>query len=675
MKRKQTAGSSSAGVVIDQMGIELTELSERLHDLLDPSLPKGGFMLTDPGSHTAVIEYLWRCDFSDSEAEILEANPDLDTYLRGRTANSRGFSSAQVHEDNRAARLNFTAGLISRDRHQSFLPKSQLLLAMEARHKMLNKELWQSFSAMRCLPSYTWTAGIMQEALKRADAATCPYSILDYVSAAVFDNYTEHFNYSARHNADSQGERIDMTNWATLYLPLSSAPDTNLAAMAAPGTDAPLSMTFKPSFDKFSVAELCHPLHPDIVSNQHRRWCESFRALRAGTYFHRPSFQPAHAHHLWYQRPFEGLLQSSYADVEEEVDGMRENPKHKHSWWVFIGGDGLAINRVNHTLARHPGKYLRQRPVVIPVQGEHPHGTCHILHMGWRPFSPLVVGLLKDIGHAECKADFTVSSFNDYDHSMCILIEGIAKYFMHLSDHGGPPPLGDSGAFLAACSINVDLEWLAHFLHDFGFLYWDTRQAVRGNDSARIDLSWWECVSFMHTIESNKTQYAPMAILRVFWSEALHPNLARIYHYNRTISLLGLKGSNCGWDMPIEKENLAISSNVVRPTFERVCAYVAELNLLGPVIRAIQKILFKHRQVQPGKMKKISEDVNLIVEKLKKVLGATWAEACVPRPQKDSKLINPPKSPMPWKSVMKSVEDGTFIDWVKGHLRTKISWM
>ena len=335
----------------------------------------------------------------------------------------------------------------------------------------------------------------------------------------------------------------------------------------------------------------------------------------------------------------------------------------------------LAINRVNHTLARDPGKYLREPPAVIPVQGEHPHGTCHICHMGWRPYAPLVVGLLTNIGHRECKADFSVSNFNDYDHAMCILIEGIAKYFIYLSDQGGPPPLESSGAFLAACSVNVDLEWLAHFLHDFGFLYWDTRQAVRGNESERIDLSWRECISFMHTIESNKTQYAPMAILRVFWSKALHPNLARIYHYNRTISLLGLEGSNCGWDMPIEKENLMISSNVVRPTFERICSYVAELNLLGPVIRGIQRILFKHRQKAPGKMKKIEADVNLIFELLKAKLGATWVAACIPREQKDSILVNPPKSPKPWKSVMKSIEDGSFSEWVRGHLRTKITWM
>lgn len=123
-------------------------------------------------------------------------------------------------------------------------------------------------------------------------------------------------------------------------------------------------------------------------------------------------------------------------------------------------------------------------------------------------------------------------------------------------------------------------------------------QSVQSNSSAEIDLIWRECVSFMHTSEANKTQYAPMAIMRILWSEALHPLLARVYHANRTISLIGLPGSNVGWDMPIEKENLMISSNIIRPIFERLAHYVRQLNFLGPVSRGYEKILLAGRNKQ-----------------------------------------------------------------------------
>ena len=305
---------------------------------------------------------------------------------------------------------------------------------------------------------------------------------------------------------------------------------------------------------------------------------------------------------------------------------MRAHPMHCHSWFVFVGGDGLAVNRINHTIARKPAQYLRNAPAVIPVQGEHPHGTCHVLHMGWRPYAPLLVPLLAAVGHSECKNDFTVSSFNDYDHAICILIEGTATYFIELAATGGPPALHNSGAFLAACESNIDLAWLAHFLHDFGFLYWEFRQSVRGNNSEQLDMLWRECVSFMHTQESNKTPYAPMAILRVFWSNALHPFLAQIYHRHRTVSLSGLPGSNVGWDMPIEKENLMISKNLWHPSYDRICTYVDQLNFLGPVQRAMSTILRPER-ASPGKMKKIKNDVRALVDHLKAKLGSTWQEA------------------------------------------------
>eukprot|EP00965_Chrysotila_dentata_P158395 5231702-Pleurochrysis_carterae.AAC.1 len=61
-----------------------------------------------------------------------------------------------------------------------------------------------------------------------------------------------------------------------------------------------------------------------------------------------------------------------------------------------------------------------------------------------------------------------------------------------------------------------------------------------------------------------------MAILRVFWGQAMHPALAQVCHRNRTISLLGLPGSNFGYDMPIEKENLAISTGVTNASRESI---------------------------------------------------------------------------------------------------------
>eukprot|EP00965_Chrysotila_dentata_P157081 5189448-Pleurochrysis_carterae.AAC.1 len=81
---------------------------------------------------------------------------------------------------------------------------------------------------MRILPSYTWTTECIAAALELESEYVPTYDVVDWVSSVVFENYTKQVNYSAAHNADSQGERLDMTNCATLYLPKAVLPHINL---------------------------------------------------------------------------------------------------------------------------------------------------------------------------------------------------------------------------------------------------------------------------------------------------------------------------------------------------------------------------------------------------------------------------------------------------------------
>ena len=569
---------------------------------------------------------------------------------------------------------------MARNKSKNIMPKDQVLMGIDAKAKMMNARQWDKFSKNRVLPSRTWIDDLVTDALRELPG--CPYECMDYVTATAFDNFTEQQNYSACHNSDTQGQRIDMTNWATIGLSRASAPHFNLEVLSV---GPPIKTMFRPNFDKHSVAAKCWPLHPELVAERRRRWLTSISAIKVGTLWDRPTYQPFCATWMYYHPPMRDLLQSSYTDVEEELKRMREHPMHRHSRWVFVGGDGLAITRINHSIARNPAKYLGTSPAVIPVQGEHPHGTCHVLHMGWRPYWPLLGGdagnpkitggLLGAIGHSECKKEWTVSAFNDYDHVSRILIQGIGEYFTHLEASPGCPSLSAPDAVMAACSVNIDLEWLFHYLHDYGFLYWGMRTAVRGNASHAIDLVWRECVSFMHTDESHKTQYASMAIMRIFWAEALHPHLAYVYHANRCLSLLGLPGSCVGWDMVIEKENLSIGMNVTRPSFDRIDKYVFELNFCGPVGRAVERALLASRIRKPSQMTKIDRDVAALKSHLIETLGNTWQEASVHRAPAASKLVYPPTAKRPWESVQALTRGGAFMEWMRKHLNQKVTWM
>eukprot|EP00965_Chrysotila_dentata_P166929 5511851-Pleurochrysis_carterae.AAC.1 len=102
---------------------------------------------------------------------------------------------------------------------------------MQAKHKQLNVSLWAQLCQMRLLPSYTWTTKFITAALELEKKYVPSYDVVDWVSAAVLDNYTEQINYSAAHNANRQGERLDITYWATPYLPKAVLPHINLGVI------------------------------------------------------------------------------------------------------------------------------------------------------------------------------------------------------------------------------------------------------------------------------------------------------------------------------------------------------------------------------------------------------------------------------------------------------------
>ena len=112
--------------------------------------------------------------------------------------------------------------------------------------------------------------------------------------------------------------------------------------------------------------------------------------------------------------------------------------------------------------------------------------------------------------------------------------------------------------------------------------------------------------------------------------------------------------------------------NVVRPSIERITAYMHELNFTGAVSKNLAKKLMGQRKQAPAKMVKIHNDVQLVVDLLCDKIGSTWAEALTPRDKKDSKIVNPPRSPRPWEAV--AAGKPTLPEWVRGHLHSKVMW-
>ena len=91
------------------------------------------------------------------------------------------------------------------------------------------------------------------------------------------------------------------------------------------------------------------------------------RAERNGSLLDRPQVPPLWSPHKVYHEPMFDRLQSSYADVEYELNVMRN--AYLSESILFVAGDGLALMRLNHLLAEKPELYFDQTPFIVPVQG------------------------------------------------------------------------------------------------------------------------------------------------------------------------------------------------------------------------------------------------------------------------------------------------------------------
>ena len=324
----------------------------------------------------------------------------------------------------------------------------------------MNEDLWESFCARRILPSINWTKDLIRDSKERNPGAK--YELLPWVSACVFDNVSFKKDHKADHTSEHQGMRFDMTNWASIGVPHMLEPRADFNDVF----NDHRFPAFKQGFDKYSIIPLLHSHHPEVSANRIDRWQTAFRLIPSKTYFQRgSSYTPPCALHIHYQHPVYERMQASYVDVEAEAEVFRDHPAHKHSLFQFCGGDGLSILRFNWILARDPEKYLNTAPICIPIQGEKPHGSHHVLHMGWRPYHPLHVELIDELDMKNLKADFTVEKYNEYNFGITILIEIYAQYLLKLeASEPTAPRLEQMTAYFAAVACNVDLEWIAHFL-------------------------------------------------------------------------------------------------------------------------------------------------------------------------------------------------------------------
>ena len=391
--------------------------------------------------------------------------------------------------------------------------------------------------------------------------------------------------------------------------------------------------------------------NPQIVANKRSRFTSFLRKSADGTLFQRPHIVTPYVAHLEYHEPIWGCLQSSNDDVKTELDVMRKANKGK--FILFVGGDGLSIIRINHLILNYPDVYLDMAPMVIPVQGEAPHGVYHVMHGGWRLFRRFI----------RAAADYTLSErtgavadeptvklFNTQLFVLYWMTRACSEYLMMLARSAGAVDIDQVPEFISACERNIDLAWVVHFLYDFAYLVLDFKQGVRANRSHHLDLLWREFFTTGYTSTAHKTQYIPMAIMRVFWADALVPPLAKLYHNLRAVPMSD--SVYVGWDTPIEWLNGGITDGVKHlVSVPRIKEHVANYSFMQSNYTSLLKTM---DLVRPGHahMRDMDSNVDRMKGWLMDNIGTTWAVAT--RLNSESEL-GITRGKVPWEEMQETM--------------------
>ena len=597
--------------------------------------PPHVYCMTDPADRRELIRVLWTGKYHAAIGSCSRENSHLiqlfgEQSLNNSADDGEAPAEARLHSlQSSWPRFEGLMALLFRARSKDLVPLWVAAFSVRALHYKMPRHLWDSLvSFCRVLMSRSWTEDLCEEALQHDPGA--PYTTASGVSAAVFDNFTMKVGYGSYATVDSSGQRLDMTNWASVLLPAAAIPpgfsiDNALGAGGIFRTDRRLA-DFIGLFSMQSA---------DIVVNQQDRWREFLAAAEAGKLLEKPAFNsPYPPTHYHYHPPIWDHLQASYADVNFEVDCMRASPYHRYSDAIFLGGDGLSYMRLIHRLAQDARRYVETKPILIPQLGEHPHGTYHVLHGDWRMWWPLLEKFAQIVNNCQVASDPDISHFNEHEHFLRICARACAEYVVEISATGS-----DYRAvphFLQAAERNLSFAYVCRFLYHSAFKYLQMRNAVRTNSSATLDLVWRENLATARTSLANKTNYAPMSIVRVYWGWALVEPLQTVYHNLRTLRQVF---THVGWDWPIENLNLMIrlgvTSNITRALVEK---FIRRLNFTSVVNRGLDATFRANRTEDHATAKNIDTDVARIKDYLRAHIGSTFAEATAPSDRNDLEL-------------------------------------
>ena len=374
------------------------------------------------------------------------------------------------------------------------------------------------------------------------------------------------------------------------------------------------------------------------------------RRAASGTLLSRPDDWPTWRAHMEAQPVVWGRLQSKTDDVKEEMRTFVNHFKNldKDFKVLFAAGDGLSNNQMDFQLTHdEDSEWNVDPPYLITVLGDL-HGLWHVGHSRHRRFRPFCEKAAQKINYLGWVWEPNIQEhFHRLEWFIFILTQACAEYVIEICQVPGAIPYSNSVAFFREAKRNSDFAWVIYFLRDYGFFYIDYKHAVRENNGATLDILWREFLPGAKDVTAHKTKYGPLSIMRIFYATQLHPKLAQIYQFIRTIPHGREPGTRVGHDHVQEWMNKDLKRDVgPGKTEENVNNYCRRYNFWRVVLAGVYALVFSKRDVRKQQMKDMRSSVDVLKRWLRKSIGEDWDTAT--HPIAESNLGVSDKFPQPW---------------------------
>lgn len=358
----QQEGSHRVRKMAAAVAAEWQAVLRKVHAHLVLQSPALVFHMDNPSGRNALIDALWSGEFVNSMGRFTKMNPLLISLFETLSDDNPG--AVPRLKDTLIPRFEGVLSILTRVRSQKRIPIEHAVLSVVFLHYSVRHFVWQAVAKLtRAVMSRSWTVQLCEDALLRDPGP--PYKTASGMTGAVFDNFMMKVGYGSYATHESKARRFEMTNWASVFLPSNSVSDNfNIQTMLGNGG------MFRDDLALSDFLDLFSPVNMDIMNNKRQRWSQFLDRAIDGTLWTKDVYDspypPTHFH--WHD-PIMDRLQSSYDDVNFELDLMRRSNYHRYSNCIQIGGDGLSYQRLIHRLAQDPQQYLYTTPVVIPRLG------------------------------------------------------------------------------------------------------------------------------------------------------------------------------------------------------------------------------------------------------------------------------------------------------------------